>query len=162
MGLAEDLLQQASHLATYQGPSPTQADLRRAVSTAYYSLFHLLIDDAGQRWNGSSTAAVTGLERAFNHGQMRSISAKFRRPQWQDWHGVSQAVPPALQRVAKSFFELQDERHTADYDNHKNWTLTEVEDLLDATAASFQDWQSVRTDPMAGDYLLSMLLGKSR
>jgi len=44
MGLAQDLLQQADHLATYEGVNPTQAGLRRSVSTAYYALFHLLIE----------------------------------------------------------------------------------------------------------------------
>lgn len=60
MGFGEDLLKQADHLATYEGVKPTQAALRRAVSTAYYALFHLLTEDASQRWNGSS-AAATGL-----------------------------------------------------------------------------------------------------
>ena len=161
MGLAEDLLQQARHLATYQGASVTQADLRRAVSTAYYALFHLLIEDAAQRWKGSS-AAITGLQRAFNHGQMRIVSTKFSSPRWQDWHCATQTVPTALRRVAQSFAELQDERHTADYDNHEEWTVSDVQELLDTAAAAFEDWQSVRTDPLAGDYLLSMLLGKSR
>jgi len=64
--------------------------------------------------------------------------------------------------VAQSFAELQDERHTADYDNHEEWTVSDVQELLDTAAAAFEDWQSVRTDPLAGDYLLSMLLGKSR
>jgi len=53
MGLAQDLLRQANHLATYEGANPSQASLRRAVSTAYYALFHLLIEDAAQRWQGS-------------------------------------------------------------------------------------------------------------
>jgi hypothetical protein len=35
MGLAQDLLQQAGHLATYEGRNPSQASLGRAVSTAY-------------------------------------------------------------------------------------------------------------------------------
>jgi hypothetical protein len=161
MALAEDLLRQASHLATYQGANPTQADLRRAVSTAYYALFHLLIEDAAQRWNGSP-AAATGLERAFSHGQMRTASLRFDNPRWPDWHGVSQTIPAALQRVARSFVELQDERHAADYNNHREWSVTDVQDTLTAASAAFTDWQSVRTDPLAGDYLLSMLLGKSR
>jgi hypothetical protein len=38
VGLAQDLLQVAAHLATYEGANPTQAALRRAVSTAYYAL----------------------------------------------------------------------------------------------------------------------------
>jgi hypothetical protein len=161
VGLAEDLLLQARHLATYQGANSTQADRRRAVSTAYYALFHLLINDAARRWNGSP-AAATGFERAFSHAQMKTASLRFDNPQWLDWHGVSQTVPPALLRIARSFRQLQDERHSADYNNHKEWTLIEVEDLLKSASSAFEDWQSVRTDPIAGDYLLSMLIGKPR
>lgn len=66
MGLAQDLLRQANHLATYEGANPSQAALRRSVSTAYYALFHLPVEDAAQRWQGS-VAATSGLERALNH-----------------------------------------------------------------------------------------------
>ncbi len=161
MGLAEDLLRQANHLAKYQGANPTQADLRRAVSTAYYALFHLLIDDPAQRWNGTS-AAVTGLERAFNHGQMKNSSLRFDAPQWLDWHDAIQIIPPALRSVAGAFVELQNARHAADYNTHRKWAVTDIQETLNTAAAAFRDWQSVRTDPVAGDFLLSMLLGKSR
>ena len=66
MGLAHDLLQLADHLATYEGVNPGQASLRRAVSTAYYALFHLLVQDAAMRWTGSSEAQ-TGIERGWLH-----------------------------------------------------------------------------------------------
>src|SRR5882724_4642718 len=109
MGLAQDLLQQADHLVTYEGINPTQASLRRAVSTAYYALFHLLIEDAALRWSGSSEAQ-TGMERGFQHGSMKSISIQFRKQNCQDWHGAHQAVPLAIQRVAGAFVDLQEER----------------------------------------------------
>jgi hypothetical protein len=50
MGLAQDLLQQADHLVAYEGVNPSQASLRRSVSTAYYALFGLLIEHAAPRW----------------------------------------------------------------------------------------------------------------
>ena len=162
MGVAEDLLQQAIHLASYQGAQATQADLRRAVSTSYYALFHLLSQDASQRWQGASPAAEAGLQRAFDHGPMKQCSVQFSGPLWTDWLGSRQPVPPALQRVSQVFVVLQEERHVADYDNHEPWALTEVEGLLNKAKSAFDDWASIRTDPMAGNYLLSMLLGKRR
>ena len=42
MSLATDLLEQADHLARRERKRPKQASLRRAVSAAYYGLFHLL------------------------------------------------------------------------------------------------------------------------
>lgn len=161
MGLAQDLLHQADHLARYEGINPSQASLRRAVSTAYYALFHLLIDEAGMRWQGSPEAR-TGLERGFQHRAMRDISMKFRNPVWEDWHSSQQTVPGALQRVASAFVDLQEERHLADYDNHEQWSATEVQVTLNTARSAFQDWQSIRSDPMAGNYLLMMLLQRQR
>jgi len=51
MPFADDLLEQAHHLATREAGEPKQASLRRAVSTAYYALFHLLIDEAVSQWS---------------------------------------------------------------------------------------------------------------
>jgi hypothetical protein len=161
MGLAQDLLKQANHLATYEGTNHSQAALRRSVSTAYYALFHLLIEEAAQRWQGS-IAAVTGVERALNHGPMKTSSIQFKGPNWTDWHEIVQAVPPAFQSVSRSFIELQEERHIADYNNHEQWTISDVQTILNTTTAAFQDWTSIRLHPMAGNYLLSMLLGKQR
>jgi hypothetical protein len=159
-GISARLLQQANHLATYEGANPSQASLRRAVSTAYY-LFHLLVEEAGGRWQGSIEAR-TGLERALQHGSMENISRRFRNATWQDWHGNQRAVPAALRQVASSFVDLQDERHAADYDNHEQWSPTDVQAVLDIAHSAFQNWQSIRTHPMAGNYLLMMLLQKQR
>jgi uncharacterized protein (UPF0332 family) len=161
LGIAEDLLRQANHLATYEGADPTQAALRRAISTAYYALFHLLVEDASQRWQGSSEAA-TGFQRSFNHGVMKNSSTLFSAPQWEDWQGTVQAVPQDIRRVAGSFINLQQERHIADYNNHEEWTQTEVDEILQTTRKAFESWSVIRTHPMAGNYLLSMLLGKPR
>lgn len=61
-----------------------------------------------------------------------------------------------------AFVDLQEERHTADYDNHEQWSLTEVQAILNTAQTAFQDWQSIRADDMAGNYLLAMLLRKAR
>ena len=161
MGLAHDLLLQAQHLALHEGERPSQASLRRSVSTAYYALFHLLVSDAARRWNGSQSA-VTGLERAFSHSAMKNASTAFQRPMWKNWHGELERVPMPLRSVADLFVNLQEKRHAADYDNHQEWTATDVRALLKTIDAAFQDWAAVRTEPIAGDYLLSMLIGTKR
>ncbi len=153
MGIAQDLLRQADHLATYEGVKPSQASLRRAVSTAYYALFHLLVEEAGKRWQGSAEAR-TGFERGFQHGPMLNTSMQFRKPDWRDWHGQRQAVPQALQQVASAFVDLQEDRHAADYDNHEQWSAIEVQEILNAARSAFRNWESIRNHPMAGNYLL--------
>jgi len=148
MGLADDLLHQANHLATYEGLNPSQASLRRAVSTAYYALFHLLTEDAALRWSGSQEA-ITGLERGFQHSSMKIISTQFRKESWLDWHNTKQLVPEEVWGVATAFVDLQEERHTADYDNHEHWTITEVQATLNTVRLAFQQWRGICTHPMA-------------
>ncbi len=54
MSLHDDLLIQATHLATLETTRPKQASLRRAVSTAYYALFHFLIDAMAAQTAGAN------------------------------------------------------------------------------------------------------------
>jgi hypothetical protein len=81
MGLADDLLMLAGHLANPSTNQPEQAWLRRSVSTSYYALFHLLVGDAVQGWNGSLAARV-GLERAFGHDNMYKVSQAVSQGSW--------------------------------------------------------------------------------
>ncbi len=93
---------------------------------------------------------------------MRSVSKQFQMPNWRDWHENLRPVPLALREVAFAFAELQERRHTADYNSHKAWSDWEVRDVIGKARAAFQSWQSIRTDPMASNYLLAMLLPKQR
>ena len=72
MALAEDLLEQAFLLLNKESKNPKQASLRRAVSTAYYALFHLLIQEASANWSRKDMRDY--LARAFEHGTMRQAS----------------------------------------------------------------------------------------
>jgi hypothetical protein len=69
MAFAADLLEQAYHLANLESGEPKQASLRRAVSTAYYALFHLLIDEAVGNWGVARQRSI--LARTFDHGKMK-------------------------------------------------------------------------------------------
>jgi len=72
MAFANDLLKEAYHLASRGGKNPKQASLRRAVSTAYYALFHLLISDFVANWKVKSQRDK--LARLFEHGRMKGAS----------------------------------------------------------------------------------------
>jgi len=64
--------------------------------------------------------------------------------------------------VAAAFADLQEERHLADYDNNEHWSSKEVQESLEAASEAFADWESIRTYPVATNYLLAMLLPKQR
>jgi hypothetical protein len=79
MALHHDLLDQAAHLARKEPKRPKQASLRRAVSAAYYGLFHLLVDAAVKQFvRGQNPWDLQNvLRRAFDHSEMKSMSRAF-------------------------------------------------------------------------------------
>lgn len=76
MSLHRDLLEQARHLAVRDRSRPRQANLRRAISTAYYALFHLLVDEA-TRALIADPALHPLVGRSFDHGDMKNASQVF-------------------------------------------------------------------------------------
>ena len=71
MAFADDLLEQAYHLASREKENVSQASLRRAVSTAYFALFHLLIDEAVSNWAVERQRGAIG--RTFEHKAMKNV-----------------------------------------------------------------------------------------
>jgi uncharacterized protein (UPF0332 family) len=162
MPYADDLLEQTRHLANRERKHPRQASLRRAVSTAYYALFHLLISEATLNWKRVDQRPL--LARFFEHGKMKAASDKQRG---ECSRFINAAPPPALgpeldrvrhlHRVADTFFQAQQQRHTADYDDATQWTRTEVLTLISQVDSAFVSWRAIRDEPAAQAYLISLL-----
>jgi hypothetical protein len=74
MAYANELLELAQELANLHPDYPHQPSLRRAVSTAYYALFHLLISEATANWQRPELRAILG--RVFDHGPMKQAADK--------------------------------------------------------------------------------------
>lgn len=165
MSLHKDLLAQARHLANRERKKPRQASLRRAVSTAYYALFHLLVDEATNRLitGPNRTALRCALGRAFLHGDMKEASQGFANS------NPSAKIRPALGTlklqkelvsVAAAFVELQQARHEADYDTARRFTRKETLDLVDQAEKAFAAWQTVRQSVQADTFLIALLAQK--
>ena len=95
---------------------PQQARLRKAISAAYYAVFHALANSNADTLIGASPQfrslpAWTQTYRALGHG--------FAKGQIQRG---SDAFPTAIQDFANTFVALQDERHRADYDPDAEFT----------------------------------------
>jgi hypothetical protein len=69
-------------------------------------------------------------------------------------------VQPELQTVARNFIQLQEHRHTADYDNPKHWSRSDVKRVLALARGAFAAWRAVSDQDAAQDYLLRMFLPK--
>ena len=102
-----DLIETARRLAQPGAAQPTQADLRRAVSTAYYALFHCLATAAADLLTGSSRGPEWHqVYRALEHGKAKRACRQ---------QEAMQAFPMEIRSFAKAFVELQGARHEADY-----------------------------------------------
>jgi hypothetical protein len=93
---------------------------------------------------------------------MRDVSRTVSQGSWKGWSTPQIPLPAELKDVAKTFFDLQESRHQADYDNGKTWTTGDVRERVALAQTAFQNWRKIRTDAAANEYLLSLLVGKKR
>jgi uncharacterized protein (UPF0332 family) len=160
-GLPRDLLDAAKSLLN--SSEPTEAAIRRAISTAYYALIHLVTAEACNLWGVSSQRGR--LARQFDHKRMRDASAEVVRTHLGSRaldsaliHRKSpEAIEISLAVVARAFVLAQQSRHRADYD--LTWTPTRAEAQWEIYSAesAFADWVPIREEEAAKDYLFALL-----
>ena len=156
MSLATDLLEQARALVALDARKPKQASLRRAVSVAYYSLFHLLCTDAsGRLARGGANELKAAVFRAFDHRAMKKAASRFmnERPA-QELQAIITTVPPELRDVAIAFHSLHQARAEADYNIGRAFSRGEVIDLVDQAERAFIAWAEVKNASEAQVFLI--------
>ena len=126
----DDLIRIARHLAT-GGVSggrgrPRQADLCRAVSTAYYALFHALARCCADMLVGSAVArrrqnAWDRMYRALEHGLVKNQCNDLQQ---------MQLFPPDIQGFGRHFVAMQRFRHQADYAPHQTFSRSQTLELI--------------------------------
>ncbi len=88
---------------------PSDADLRRAISTAYYALFHTLAASnadliAGQPQSDIPSYAWDRVYRCLDHGRTQN-----------NLRGILNRLSQNGQNFARIFIDLKDQRDEADY-----------------------------------------------
>ena len=161
MAFPEDLLEQARHLAQRESKRPRQASLRRAVSTAYYALFHLLITETTKNWKRPAERFT--LARMFDHAFMAKACAAKRDSLISHFNthpspSAQLEIQKHLHVVAVTFVRMLQDRHTADYDSSTQWTRTDTLEAIDSVQAAFQSWKAIRTGHDAQNFLVTLLL----
>lgn len=113
--------EQAERLVEGAG-RPRQVDLRRAVSNAYYGLFHAILTAAADEAVGTtlrSTPSYSLAYRSVDHRALRALCAEIQKPTLASKY--RRYVPTGgfsrfMREFAASVVELQDSRYAADYD----------------------------------------------
>jgi hypothetical protein len=116
------LFEQADLLITGRGGRPRQADIRRAISAAYYALFHAAVTAAADQVVGVTNRAEPryGLVyRSIEHISLRELCEAMQKqtppdrlkPVW-----PLSGFGPDIIAFAAAVAELQKKRYEADYD----------------------------------------------
>ncbi|MGB6687604.1 MAG: hypothetical protein WBE76_07155 [Terracidiphilus sp.] len=160
--LPEHLLEQAKHLARRERTRPRQASLRRALSTSSYALFHFLIREAVKQIGPNLTDDnYNRVYRWFDHGAMYRVARMFsedlvRIPNSKDV--LIQNNDTRIEFVAQHFADLQELRHSADYDPGAMFLRADVLQNIDFLESVFSVWPTVRSTPEGNAFLLSLLM----
>jgi len=119
----DHLLDQADRLITPPGGgAPRQADLRRAISNAYYAVFHSVIARAADQVVGKTDRAnprYTLVYRSIDHQSLRKICDDIRKttlPTKYSTYSPRGGFGFDLVALANAVIDLQEKRHLADYD----------------------------------------------
>lgn len=119
----DHLLDHADRLAATGGAgAPRQTDLRRAISAAYYALFHAVASAVADDLAGRThrhTARYALVYRTINHGSLRRLCEQVRAGTVPPKHTAY--VPKGgfgadLIAFSSALIDLQEKRHLADYD----------------------------------------------
>lgn len=165
MSLHADLLKQAHLLATKEPRRPAQASLRRSVSASYYAVFHRLVDEATRMLisRGSRLALRQCVSRAFRHSDMRDLCKSLAGS------NPPSKLAPAFQglpvdrrlvAIARTFRDLQEARHQADYNTYRLFQRREALHYHELAVRAFEDWQAIRRTPQADAFLAGLLIVK--
>lgn len=184
---ARHLLDQARRLAGAgsQPGRPRQVDLRRAVSAAYYSVYHDISLRSASHVVGYGAAAIDApsdaalhLVRWYSHGglalaarltedlQSASVDPGWkpgRRAAWEVLHDRNPGqLPPSLVLVTRRVRDLQEQRHSADYDHVESVSRAQALGAVAEADAVLQHLAAnAATDPYAGFFILVALCNRS-
>ena len=139
----DDLLNTADDLVSGAAGNrrPRQSNLCRAMSTAYYAMFHCLASCCANTLVGGPNAdrsepAWRQVYRALEHGLAKSNCRN---------KGFISKFPQEIEDFANAFVALQEKRHLADYDPSARFTKLEVQRDIEAARAIVEGFQAART-----------------
>ena len=147
---------------------PRQADLRRAISAAYYAVFHAVMSAAADQIVGvgadrNTPNLYTLVYRSADHGSLRALCQDITKSILAAKY-VPFAPPGGFNSNLKSFaaelVELQEKRHSCDYDPLFRVTKSGATLAISAGRAALNHFDNVPADEKV--VFLSLLLFKAR
>lgn len=142
------LIDQGDHLANRQAVgAPRQADLRRAVSSAYYALFHAVLTGAADLVVGRARRKSTIYSlvyRAPNHRSVRDIFHQVYRNEGKIISCLNDDVfGEDAVAFASAFIDLYEKRQHSDYDPLYRITASEAGFAVSTGRAALVHWDAI-------------------
>ncbi len=144
------LLEHARSELAHSGKNkPRQADLHRAVSTAYYAAFHSLSQAVASEFvPAASKETRLAFARAIDHGKAKDTCAQA------PW---SKCPDPELRKFAAALKNLYQQRTDCDY--NMQYKISKAETFAAITEAAGAMQSLDRADPgLRRDFLAAVLL----
>ena len=138
----DDLIRIARYALQQDSRRPSQAVLRRALSTTYYALFHALARTGadllvGETKNSRSNHAWRQVYRALEHGKAKKDCRNKK---------ITKRFPSGIRNFCDAFVLMQELRQKADYDPYTEFgnPLTKflVEDNIDRAERVIKDFNA--------------------
>ena len=134
-----DLIDNARRNANF--PQPTEADLKRAISAAYYAMFTALAESCadtlvGQSPNARYTREWVLTYRALQHGYARQQCSRRE----------VNLYSPAIILFARTFTATQTMRHEADYNPVSQFTRRQANDIVDQAEYAINQFMAANED----------------
>jgi hypothetical protein len=168
MSISGELFDQAEHLLTGYGKpgGPDQTDMRRAISNAYYALFHAMVDDAVDVLCPRTPGALARhFRRAFVHTNMKTVCKQFsgRRVAGLSDTMKSSFTDPIESQItvlAGLFVQLQAQRQLADYDTLESLAVSKIAYDVQTAKSAWTSWCNMPSSNNKTAFLVSLLMEK--
>lgn len=150
-----DLLEQAQRLARATQRRPRRVDMNRAVSTIYYALFHTLARLGADIVVGTGNArrdAWVQTYRTLDHGATKKACVQ----------ASNRGFPIEIVEFAELFVELQDKRHSADYDPTATFKRVDVIALIARAELAMAGMRSAARPELRAFVVLALLPARRR
>lgn len=145
---------------------PSDAQLRRAVSSAYYALFHRVLRAGAERFMGPGSEARPGynlIYRGFTHSRLKDVCKRLDvtslAPRMQD-QPSRKSVGQDMRDFASGFVALQELRELADYDPQAVFRQSDAIGSVEAANLALLAFD--RTAPEEQADMLALMLVNSR
>ena len=144
----------ARHIVEQGATRPSQVSLRRAISTAYYALFHALAQNGADLLVGRTARSSPAWQRVYRgleHGRAREAC---------DNTLAMSRFPAAIQDFGEVFVLMQFQRRRADYDPHAHFLKSSVTYDINTAEQAIKNFAAVG-DNLRRDFSVHVLF-KSR